>query len=190
MNVQHSAASCEHGSPPPAVEVGRYALGGFDLDPTSSEYWNHHLIKATRYYDRQADGMRQRWRGKLWFNPPGADKEYGTPSLVRPGWVKLVEHYIAGDVEAAVFYGYSLEQLQQLQGERVHPARFVTLIFDGRQDHMLRPPGGGPPVPDTNPTHGNFMSLLPTRGFPSVSSAQIARFVEAGSKLGQVVRPW
>lgn len=190
MNVQHAAASCEHGSPPAAVDVARYALGGIDLDPMSSDYWNAHVVKAGRYYDRHADGMKQRWRGCVWINPAGADELRGTPSLVRPGWLKLLDHYVTGEVPSAVWYGYSLEQMQTLQREPVHPLRFVTLIFADRQDHMTRPLGGGAPVPNTSPTHGNFMSLLPDRRSTGVRDAQVMRFIERGRELGQIVRPW
>lgn len=190
-NPLHSKASCEHGTPPAPVDVGRYALGRFTLDPMSSDYWNRYTVGAEQYFDRRANAMKQRWFGLVWVNPAGADDDADTDSLVVPGYERLLHFYTRGDVEAAVWYGYSLQQLQQLQHHfKWHPLRFPTLLFSKRQRHLVRPPGGGPPVPGEHPQHGNFMSLLPDRNSPSLRERQIARFVERGSKLGQVVRPW
>jgi hypothetical protein len=190
VNAQHSAKSCEHGSPPKAVELARHVLGSIDCDPMSSAYWNAYVVRAGRFFDRQADGMRQAWEGNVWLNPAGADEEAESDSLVRPGWERLVQQWRRGTCSAAVFYGYSFEQLQQLQSCGTHPARFVVLIFGSRQRHMVRPEDGGPPVESTSPTHGNFMALLPDIRRPSVRDAQYQRFADGGQQLGQVVRPW
>ena len=203
-NVQHSAKSCEHGSPAAAVELARYALGGLDLDPASNAYWNRHTVKAARFYDRAANGLAQPWAGRVWCNPPGADEEAGTDSLVRPYWERLVAHWREGLIDGAVWLGYSLEQLVLLQAAPAHPLMFVTVVPCERLRFLERRPGDAPPVerlgPDgkpSGPTHGNFITLLPSRRSDSEARAQVARFREraaalttrAGAIGGAIVRP-
>jgi hypothetical protein len=171
---ERSQKSCEHGSPANGVELARYTLGRIDLDPCSSTYWNHHIVRATRFFDRRINGLKQPWSGTVWLNPPGADEDAGTENLVRPCWDKLVEHWRAGELEGAIWWGYSLEQLQALQlgGRAWHPARCLTLLLSGRPRHMVRSAAGGPPVEGAAPMHGGFCTLLPSVRFH-----------------GQVVRP-
>lgn len=202
-NALHSAKTCEHGSPPAAVDLARYALGRIDLDPATSAYWNEHTVKAARFYDRASNGLRQLWSGTVWCNPPGADEVAGTDNLVRPFWERLVEHWREGLIDGAVWLGYSLEQLATLQGCAAHPLMFVTLVPCERF-RFLEPRRGAPPVerlgPDgkpSGPTHGNFITLLPSRRSASEAQAQMARFRQRGQQLttskggvfGALVRP-
>ncbi len=190
VNAQHSQASCEHGSPEEAVELARHTLGTIDLDPASSLYWNRFTVAAKQFFDRQADGLVQPWTGNVWLNPPGADEQAGTPSLVRPFWERLTWHWRLGSIEGAIYHGYSLEQLQMLQSSPwPSPANCIVLIYSKRLQHLRRPQGGGPPEKGESPTHGSFAALLPSRRFDSVARAQVARFLEHGSELGDVVRP-
>lgn len=189
MKAQHSAVSMEHGTPPAPVELARYALGSLDLDPASSTYWNEHTVRAGRFFDSRADGLRQRWAGNVWLNPPGADETAGTDSLVRPFWERLIEHWRACALDGAVYYGYSLEQLQMLQSSPWSPARCVVIVFGARQRHLRRGPRNGPPVPGDAPTHANFAALLPNMRFDSLARRQVERFLERGRTLGVVTRP-
>jgi hypothetical protein len=192
VKQQRAPITCEHGTPPAGVELARYALGGIDLDPSSNAYWNRYTVKADAYYDRRQDGLRQPWGGKLFVNPPGADDEAESESLVRPFWDRLVALWRAGTVHSAVFWGFSVEQLQTLQSSEtgMHPARCITLLFAERQKHMVRAKYGGPPTVGEAPMHGTFCSLLPNRAFRSTAEQQRDRFIAMGAKLGQVVRPW
>lgn len=215
-NALHSAKTCEHGSPAAAVELARYALGGIDFDPASNAYWNEHLVRARLYCDRRANGLAQPWSGRVWCNPPGADEAAGTDNLVRPFWERMVSHWREGLIDGGVWLGYSLEQLATLQGGPAHPLMFVTLVPCERF-RFLEARRGAPPwlrratverivdgqkvqVPidkEASPTHGNFMTLLPTRRSDSEARAQIARFKERamaltttkGSVFGALVRP-
>lgn len=187
----HSQASSEHGSPPEAVELGRYVLGGIDLDPASSAYWNQYTTRAGTYYDRTTNGLTSAWWGRVWINPPGGDKERGERSLVRPFWERLVDWWRVGKIDGACWLSFSLEMLVQLQGSPVHPLQLPTLIFCERLDYLRRPAtGSGPPQPGGAPTHGSAMTLLPSRRDPAEARAQLQRFRDRGSSLGALVRPF
>lgn len=61
------------------------ALGPFDLDPCAPivRPWN----MAARHYTLVDDGLKQRWEGRVWLNPP-----YGQPELVVPWLQRMVKH--------------------------------------------------------------------------------------------------
>ena len=197
VNAQHSASSMEHGSPPVSTDLARAVFGGrIGLDPFSSAYWNRHTTKADRYIDRERDGLVTSWRLEgeppptVFENPPGADKAAGTKSLVRKAWERTVQMLLCGAIDGAYWHGYSLEQFVHLQGAPMHPLQFVTLVFCERLDHLVRPPGGGPPQKQGSPTHGSYATLLPTRRAEADARAQVQRFRDLGVSLGAIVRPF
>ena len=192
MNAQHSQKSMEHGTPAIGVELARHTLGRIDLDPASSSYWNFHTVRAAKFFDKRANGLRQSWSGMVFVNPPGGvrdeNKKLVEPSLVQPFWERLVEHWERGKLEGALWWGYSLEQMQTLQSSSWDPMRCITVVLSARPCHMVRPVGGGPPMEGESPTHGSFATLLPSRA-GDIARVQIARFRERAARLGRVVRP-
>ena len=46
-------------------------MGGIDCDPASSEIANR-TVNATKFFDKDADGLRQKWNGRIFLNPPYA----------------------------------------------------------------------------------------------------------------------
>jgi hypothetical protein len=188
VNAQHSQKSMEHGTPAIGVELARAVLGRIDLDPASSGYWNFHSVRAARFFDRKANGLVQPWSGMVFVNPPGADEEGETRSLVRPFWERLVDHWVRGKLDGALWWGYSLEQLQMLQSSMWDPSKCVTLILGARPRHLVRPSGGGAPVEGESPTHSGYATLLPSRA-GDIARMQMARFRERAARLGRVVRP-
>jgi ParB family chromosome partitioning protein len=80
-------------TPPQFLDRARAVLGEIDLDPASNPAANQ-AVKAARFYTLADDGLRQHWQGRVWLNPP-----YSAPGA----WVdKLIAHYRAGDVTAAI----------------------------------------------------------------------------------------
>ena len=56
-------------TPPDIVRRARAALGGIDCDPASIDGANQ-IVRATRFFTREQDGLTQTWSGRTWLNPP------------------------------------------------------------------------------------------------------------------------
>lgn len=51
------------------IRLARNVMGGIDLDPCGSALSNL-VVGATRFYDKDQDGLTKRWEGRIWMNPP------------------------------------------------------------------------------------------------------------------------
>lgn len=77
---QHSSKSQEHYTPRDIVQVVHEIFQGPpDLDPASCAEANE-VVGAHKYYTVEDDGLRQRWRGRVFMNPP-----YGLMEF-KPRW--------------------------------------------------------------------------------------------------------
>ena len=63
------------------IEMAREVMGGIDLDPASDEEAQK-VVKAERFYDKEADGLQQTWQGRIWLNPPWSDPQPWLKKLV------------------------------------------------------------------------------------------------------------
>lgn len=123
MIPQHLSITQEHPSPGHVVEAARRAMGGFDIDPASTEMWNRTSIMATRFIGLPDDGLALGWKGpRVWLNPPGGRcpprwrKVFETASNATAWWRKLMEEKRYGRVDEFVFLGFTLEILRTSQG--------------------------------------------------------------------------
>jgi ParB family chromosome partitioning protein len=144
----HSAASVEWDTPPEVVEAARALMGGIDLDPASCAVANE-VVKAETFYTSDDDGLSKPWFGRVFLNPPGGR------GVVKSFWSKLVAHWMNREIEQAVWVGFSLEQLQMLQGCEMSPLDFQICV--PRKRLKFRSPG----AESKSPTHGNFICWLP-----------------------------
>ena len=95
----HSSESAEWYTPPFILEAARRVMGRIDLDPASTASANE-IVRATTFYDRQIDGLSQKWSGRVWLNPPyGRGK--GHRSNMDLWSEKLISEYDDGAVEQA-----------------------------------------------------------------------------------------
>ncbi len=82
-------------TPPVYLEAARAVLGKLDLDPASSQTAQR-SVRATQFYSLADDGLSKRWKGSVWLNPPY------TGGIVDKFVEKLCEHFLCGDVKAAI----------------------------------------------------------------------------------------
>ncbi len=128
-NGRHLKLSGRRGTPPHWVEMSRVALGGrIELDPMSEPAFNQ-IVKAERIFTAEDDCFRQDWRaGTLLINPPGG--------CIARAWQKLVEEYEDGRTGEAIWIGFSMEQLNLLAGEKIHPMDYSMLVVRDRIDFL------------------------------------------------------
>lgn len=62
--------SDQWGTPGGLLELARRLFGGtIDLDPASN-LGAQQRVRASRWFDRAQDGLKQHWAGNVWLNPP------------------------------------------------------------------------------------------------------------------------
>jgi hypothetical protein len=82
-------------TPPEFIEMARQVMGSIDLDPASNELAQS-WIKATKYFTKDDDGLRQEWAENVYCNPP-----YGRSV---EDWLEVgLDWYEDGNVKSAVF---------------------------------------------------------------------------------------
>lgn len=184
--VQHSSVSNEHYTPTHVVEAARLTMGSIDLDPASCVEANK-IVKAAHYLTKELNGLRYSWRStfhkpRVFLNPPGG-KTRGE-SNAKLWWQKLANEYSSGNVEQAIFVGFTLEILRSTQLESIglpipldFPLCFVAHRLAFLDEDL---------IPQKSPTHANVIVYLP----PSVDTASaIARFKQMFSGIGKVIVP-
>lgn len=90
-----SQARHEWYTPGGYIEAAREVMGGIDLDPASCEVAQD-TVRATRYFDKEQDGLAQPWHGRVWLNPPFE------AAVIKPFIAKLLADYRAGTVQQAI----------------------------------------------------------------------------------------
>lgn len=202
---QHSSKSVEHYTPVPIVEAARTVLGEIDLDPASCSLANE-VVQAAAFYGPGGlgpDGLAEPWCGRVFLNPPGgcvpaAYRGMGTSSNAALWWGRLASSWQEGEIEAAIFVGFTLEILRSAQALDVpQPLDFPLCVpssriafdtgvhEDGWPDCLLQR------VSSSSPTHANVIVYLPPYSGdrvnrPTVVGAEhIREFFEAFGKFGR-----
>lgn len=176
VNARHSKDSPEWYSPGDIVEAARKVMGSIDLDPASHEEANQ-IVRATRFYTAESNGLLHEWCGNVFLNPPGG--------LVNEFWRKAKLEWQHSRLKQMIYIGYSLEQLQTLQQSGdigmtafefpicVPKTRLAFIENNAKRlerlakvDHEneLRVRQGKKPKKRSNkadsPTHGNFITYI------------------------------
>ena len=156
LNPMHLSKTAEHGTPGDIAAAARLVLGDIDLDPASCAVANR-VIRAKQFYTKETDGLLQNWIGTVWLNPPG-DK---SGILVKKFWSKLVRAWSSKQVTAAIYLGFNLAQLQQLQKSGVGGPlawKFPLCVPEKRLCFTDLSTG----VVKEQPTQSNFITYLPS----------------------------
>lgn len=67
--VTHNSGNNEWYTPADYIELARKVMGTIDLDPASCKFANQ-TVKAGNYYTIDDNGLRHKWYGNVWLNPP------------------------------------------------------------------------------------------------------------------------
>jgi hypothetical protein len=94
-NGAFSSETAEHFTPREVLDAVLDVLGEIDLDPCAERKGARANVPARNHFTRKDDGLSQRWRGRVFMNPP-----YGYEP---PKWVDhLLESHKNGEVTEAI----------------------------------------------------------------------------------------
>lgn len=94
-HVGHNSGENEWYTPTEFIEAARRTMGSIDLDPASSRAANE-VVKATRYFSADDDGLAKKWKGNIWLNPP-----YSQPAIAEFS-EKLVAEFRVPSITSAI----------------------------------------------------------------------------------------
>lgn len=99
-SILTSSESNEWYTSPDVISAVREVLGCVDLDPASCAVANR-VVRASRFYTIEDDGLSQPWPGRLFVNPPyGRDENHESNQAV---WSqRLIQQYDAGVTTEAI----------------------------------------------------------------------------------------
>ena len=151
------------------IEAARQALGGIDLDPASCETANR-VVKATRFFTKEDDGLTRDWHGTTWLNPPftkGLIEQFVSKLVTEPGvtaWVVLTSNTTEARWAQKLF------------------AHADVVCFPNRRLSFTGPDAH--PAKDGKPLQGQMVAGR----FNRSRSAGITRFIDAFSDIGWICR--
>jgi ParB family chromosome partitioning protein len=158
-------------TPANILEAAAEVLGTIDLDPASSAAQQAHApVKATRYFTIADNSLEQRWRGRVFCNPPYAS-----------GWIdafveKMVSAYQAGDMSAGILLTNSSTETDWW---RRAIAACDALCFPKRRIRFLKVVDGALTRGKSSPTHPNTLFYF---------GNDVKRFEQVFSRFGLVLR--
>jgi ParB-like chromosome segregation protein Spo0J len=128
--------SQERYTPAGIADAVRRVLKQIDLDPASSRNANK-IVGASSYFTRGTDGLKRRWRGRVFLNPPFD---------AWPTWLaKLEEEIAAGRVKQAIVVGpaniSAFRSLLRRGGLLLVPTERPK-FYDPTADRLVDPPFG------------------------------------------------
>lgn len=145
-------------TPPSIIKQARTFLGRIDLDPASCATAQE-VVKATRYFSKDYDGLAQEWHGRVWLNPP-----YSHPEMLN-FVTKLIGEYECGRVKEALLLSNSSTDSRWFRLLAPYPA--VALKDRLRFWHPQKPDGRariGQMLTYLGPRHAEFKATFGADG--------------------------
>ena len=141
-----STESNEWYTPKNYVEAVRKVLGEIELDPASCASANK-VVKATKYYTKEDDGLKQKWSGRVILNPPYGD--------IGPKFVaRLIKEYESGNVTEAIL----LLNSHATDTKWFQPLFDYLLCFTDHRSKFWN--DDDPEGKNSSPTHGSVFVYL------------------------------
>jgi phage N-6-adenine-methyltransferase len=145
------------------LDAARAVMGGIDLDPATSVEANE-TVKAKKIYVQADNGLTQRWKGRVWLNPP-----YGGDARLFVD--RLIKEFQVGNVTA----GCCLVNSHPTETKWFQQLFDYTICFvAGRIDF-----GGPSRAVSSTSTHGSAIAYL---------GVEVDKFKAHFSQFGAVVR--
>ncbi len=153
-------------TPGPIIKKACNVFGGaIDLDPASTALAQE-TVKARQYFDKDQNGLRQQWHGRVWLNPP-----YAKP-LIGRFISKLLMEWNARRVSACIVLTHNYTDAMWFHD--AVSAADVVCFTQGRI--RFHEPGGEL----AKPTQGQAIFYFGT---------EIAAFKREFGRVGFIVRP-
>jgi ParB family chromosome partitioning protein len=93
-HVSQNSGDNEWYTPAEYIRAARAVMGGIDLDPASTAEANE-VVGASQFFSQGQDGLKQKWKGRVWLNPPYAS------GLVERFAEELMDAISSGEVSEA-----------------------------------------------------------------------------------------
>ena len=108
VHVAQNSGENEWYTPPQFIESARLVMGSIDTDPASNPIANA-TVKASRFFTKDEDGLKQKWDGNVWMNPP-----YAQP-LMSQFAEAISEKFESGEIEQAIILVNNATETQWFQ---------------------------------------------------------------------------
>lgn len=169
--VVHYSGETGYITPRYILDAARRTMGGIDLDPASSAKANE-FVEAERYFTERDDGLKQRWGGRVWLNPPY------TRAILSAFVDRLTEHLDSRHVTQACLLVNNSTDADFFHRALNHAVAFCLLA--GRVRFHLA---------DGSPTHGSPIQGQVILYFSAEIDDVLDRFTAAFSPYGHVCYP-
>lgn len=108
VHVAQNSGENEWYTPPQFIESARLVMGSIDTDPASNPIANA-TVQAARFFTKDEDGLKQKWEGNVWMNPP-----YAQP-LMSQFAEAISEKFESGEIEQAIILVNNATETQWFQ---------------------------------------------------------------------------
>jgi DNA N-6-adenine-methyltransferase (Dam) len=162
-------------TPASIIESARWVMGSIDLDPASSAIANK-IVKASKYYTKEDNGLAYLWYGNVWLNPPFGRRLFNyNVSTIGMFAEKLFNEYEAGSVAQAILLATSRTDTPWFKRAWNYPICFADHLV-----HFKRPKEEQTAKnPDGSHTHGTCFVYL---------GKNEQKFIEVFSQFGRIAR--